>query len=268
MKITVFTANQSRHNYLVNLLSNISDELFVIQENVTISSDTIRSNYPVTDTMKKYFFNVMDAQKKIFGNPYINKKNNNIKILPLKLGELNKCSLKILNNFLNSNVYIVFGSSYIKGELVEFLIQNKAINIHMGVSPYYRGTDCNFWALYDGNSHLVGSTIHFLSKGLDSGSMLYHALSEKVSDPFLYTMSTVKSAFHSLLARIKDQSIFKIKEQTQDKSKQLRYSKKMEFTDKVVKEFLNQKINMSKEIDLSLFKDPYLLKKDNFCILE
>ena len=98
--------------------------------------------------------------------------------------------------------------------------------------------------------------------------MLYHALSEKVSDPFIYSMSTVKSAFYSLLSRIKDQSIFKIKGQAQDKSKELRYSKKVEFTDKVVKEFLNKKINMSKEIDLSLFKDPYLLKKEKFCILE
>ena len=74
MKITIFTANQPRHNYLVNLLSNICDELFVIQENVTIFSDTIPSNYPVTETMKKYFSNVADAQKKIFGDSCVNKK--------------------------------------------------------------------------------------------------------------------------------------------------------------------------------------------------
>ena len=43
----------------------------------------------------------------------------------------------------------------------------------MGVSPYYRGADCNFWALYDSNYHLVGSTIHYLSKGIDSGDIIY-----------------------------------------------------------------------------------------------
>ena len=36
MKITLFTYNNSRHNYLINLLSTISDELFVIQECGTI----------------------------------------------------------------------------------------------------------------------------------------------------------------------------------------------------------------------------------------
>ena len=79
---------------------------------------------------------------------------------------------------------MVFGSSYIKGELVDYLVKQKAINIHMGVSPYYRGCDCNFWALYDNNPHLVGATIHLLSKGLDSGPMLYHAMSNIKSNPF------------------------------------------------------------------------------------
>ena len=95
----------------------------------------------------------------------------------------------------------------------------------MGISPYYRGTDCNFWALYDNNPHLVGSTIHMLTKGLDNGPILYHALSNHRKDPFDYTMSTVKSAFHSLAERIKDESIFKIKPVIQKIDKQIRYSK-------------------------------------------
>ena len=68
----------------------------------------------------------------------------------------------------------------------------------MGVSPYYRGADCNFWALYDNNPHYVGATIHLLSKGLDSGPILYHALSNRKENVFEYSMSTVVSAFHSL----------------------------------------------------------------------
>ena len=51
--------------------------------------------------------------------------------------------------------------------LINFLIKKKTINIHMGISPYYRGSDCNFWAMYDNNLHLVGGTVHLISKGLD-----------------------------------------------------------------------------------------------------
>ena len=32
MKITLFTSNNHRHNYLINLLSNVCDELCVVQE--------------------------------------------------------------------------------------------------------------------------------------------------------------------------------------------------------------------------------------------
>ena len=49
-----------------------------------------------------------------------------------------------LSDFLKSDIYIVLGSSYIKGELIEFLLKKKALNIHAGVVPYYRGNDCNF----------------------------------------------------------------------------------------------------------------------------
>ena len=101
------------------------------------------------------------------------------------MGDLNTCSLDNISDFLKSDIYIVFGSSYIKGDLINFLVNAKAINIHMGVSPYYRGTDCNFWALYDNNPHLVGATIHLLSKGLDSGPMLYHAMSNFKKNPYI-----------------------------------------------------------------------------------
>ena len=258
MKITLLTSNKNRHNYLINLFSKISDELFVVQECGTIFPGIVPNHYPSSLTMKKYFTNVNESQNKLFGNSYINKYNKNIKLLPILFGDLNQCSLNLLSNFLNSDIYIVFGSSYIKGELVDFLLENKAINIHIGVSPYYRGTDCNFWALYDNNPHLVGATIHLLSKGLDNGSIIYHAMSNLKSNYFDYTMSAVKSAFHSIADKIKDNSIFRIEPIIQDESKEIRYSKKNEFNDKIVKKFFNKKIDLeSKKFDVSLLKNPY-----------
>ena len=258
MKITLFTSNKSRHNYLINLLSNISDELFVLQECDTIFPGEIPGHYPSTPTIRKYFNEVNNAQKIFFGNSYINILKKNINILPMLFGDLNKCSLDILSKFLESDIYIVFGCSYIKGELIEFLVNHKALNIHIGISPYYRGTDCNFWALYDDNPHLVGATIHFLTKGLDNGPILYHAVSNIKSNHFEYTMSTVKAAFHSLAERIKDGSIFKINPLDQNKTNEIRYSKKTEFTDDIVRKYFEKNIEMDTiDFDASLLKDPF-----------
>lgn len=260
MKITLFTSNKSRHNYLINLLSSICDELYVIQECNTIFPGLIPGNYPVSSVMEDYFKKVNIAQNKLFENSYIDNKKN-IKILPMVSGDLKKCSVKFLSDFLNSDIYIVFGSSYIKGDLVEFLIKQKTINIHMGVSPYYRGADCNFWALYDNNPHLVGATIHLLSKGLDSGPILYHAMSDIKTDPFEYSMSSVKSAFHSLAKKIKDKSIFSITPLIQNLDLEIRYSKKIEFNETIVKEYSQRKINLKiKKFDNTMLKEPFFLK--------
>tara|TARA_B100000809_G_C15071042_1_gene506016 strand:- start:717 stop:1505 length:789 start_codon:yes stop_codon:yes gene_type:complete len=257
MNITLITSDQIRHNYLVNLLSNIATKLNVIQEKKTFFSNQNK----ISNLMKNYFLKVDDAQKKVFGNAAIDKKNKNIKLLSLENKELEKCSLNSLSDFLNSDIFIVFGSSFIKKDLVNFLIDHKALNIHLGISPYYRGTDCNFWALFDNNPHLVGATIHLLSKGLDSGQILYHALSEIKEDPFIYTMSAVKSAFESIAQKIENKTIFEHTPEIQDKSKEIKYSKKNEFNDEVIKKFFLNKIDLNSKIfKLDLYKNPYFLK--------
>ena len=257
MNITLITSDQIRHNYLVNLLSNIATKLNVIQEKKTFFSNQNKTS----NLMKNYFLKVDDAQKKVFGNAAIDKKNKNIKLLSLENKELEKCSLNSLSDFLNSDIFIVFGSSFIKKDLVNFLIDHKALNIHLGISPYYRGTDCNFWALFDNNPHLVGATIHLLSKGLDSGQILYHALSEIKEDPFIYTMSAVKSAFESIAQKIENKTIFEHTPEIQGKSKEIKYSKKNEFNDEVIKKFFLNKIDLNSKIfKLDLYKNPYFLK--------
>ena len=260
MKVTLFTSNNHRHNYLINLLSNFCDELWVVQECKTLFTGKNDEKYQNKNIIEEYFNKVLEAQNKIFKKEFVNKNNKNIKTLPVLYGELNKLSLSFLEDFLKSDIYVVFGSSYIKGDLVDFLVKQRAISIHAGVSPYYRGTDCNFWALYDDNPHLVGSTIHLLSKGLDSGPMLYHAMSNLKINPFEYTMSTVKSAFHSIAERIKDGSILTIKPLVQDNSKEVRYSKKSEFNEEIVKKYFKKQINLNKKkFDNSLLKDPFFL---------
>ena len=222
MKITLFTSNNIRHDYLINLFSKISSKLFVVKECKSLSSVNLEENLENLNITNRYFRSVNIAQRKLFGLPYIDILNKNVEIISLPLGGLNTYPIMDHTDFLDSDIYVAFGCSYIKGELVDFLINNKTINIHMGVSPYYRGSGCNFWALYDDNPHLVGATIHQLSKGLDNGPILYHAMSKTKDNPFDYTMSTVKSAFHSIAERIKDKSIFNIEPIAQDKSKEIR----------------------------------------------
>ena len=260
MKITLFTSNNYRHNYLINTLLTVCDELFVIQECKNNFQEKNNEKFKVPKIYQKYSNKVSEAQDKVFQKELINNDSKKIKIFQIAHGELNKLIPSYLKDFLKSDLYVVFGSSYIKGELVDFLVKKKAINIHAGVSPYYRGSGCNFWALYDSNPHLVGSTIHLLSKGLDNGPILYHAMSKNKSNPFEYTMSTLKSAFQSLAIKIKDKSFFDMKPFSQDKSKEIRYTRRSDFNEKIILEYFKKKINLNcKKFNNSLLKDPFYL---------
>ena len=75
-------------------------------------------------------------------------------------------------------------------------------------------------------------------------------------------MSTIKSAFHSIAERIKDGYIFTIKPLNQDKKKEVRYSKKIEFNEEIVKEYFDKKINLKQnEFDNSMLKEPFFFNQ-------
>ena len=51
----------------------------------------------------------------------------------------------------------VFGTSLIRGALLS-RARLGIFNLHGGLSPQYRGADCTFWALYNGEPERVGCT--------------------------------------------------------------------------------------------------------------
>jgi len=263
MKITVFTSNQPRHINLINSLSTIADTVYAIQECNTVFPGQIDDFFRKTPVMQDYFSNVIKSEVCMFGNIKFIK--SNVKTLSIKSGDLNKLDISVLTESLSSDYYVVFGSSYIKGELIRFLVNNGAYNIHMGISPYYRGSSCNFWAPFDGNPDLIGATIHMLSEGLDSGDMLYHALPKAGEyGVFDLGMESVKVAHESLVCMMKSGNIKSLPPVKQDKSLQLRYTSNSDFTDEVAECYL-QSLATPEEIfeklkkrDLSKFLNPYI----------
>lgn len=46
------------------------------------------------------------------------------------------------------------------------------LNAHPGLLPYYRGIDCAAWAIYDDRFDRVGSSVHWVNRGIDTGNIL------------------------------------------------------------------------------------------------
>ena len=75
---------------------------------------------------------------------------------------------------LNPDCIAVFGTGLIKEELLGMDI--KFINIHLGLSPWYRGTGGSFWPFYNNEPEYVGVTVFYLDLGIDSGPIIHQSL--------------------------------------------------------------------------------------------
>lgn len=71
------------------------------------------------------------------------------------------------------DVVLVFGTGLLKRPMIDSF-PGRIINIHLGLSPYYRGAGTNFWPLVNGEPEYCGATIHFLDAGVDTGPIIAH----------------------------------------------------------------------------------------------
>ncbi len=240
MRITVFTSNQRRHVHLIDSMTRIADEVYAVQECTTAFPGQIADFYDRSEVMQTYFGHVIAAEQAIF--PELHFSASNVRVLPLRMGDVNHIDLELLAPALAADYIVVNGASYIKGALAEALIERRALNIHLGTSPYFRGSACNFWAVYDGYPEYVGATIHYLTKGLDSGPMLFHALPPVAAvDAFTLGMQAVKVAYDATAAAIQRGDIHQLDPVPQDKGQEIRYSRYRDWHDDVARDYLNNK---------------------------
>ena len=239
MNVTVFTSNQPRHVALIEALATIADEVFAVQECNTVFPGRVQDFFHKSPTMQDYFSRVTVAEEEVFGTPRFPPAN--VRSLPVKMGDVSMLDVSVLEDALRADMIVVFGASYVKGVLCDRLVDRRAINIHMGVSPYYRGSSTNFWAMYDRRPQFVVATIHRLSKGLDSGPMLFHALPAPAAvDPFVFGMRAVKAAHLSLVRHLRERTLSDLQPVPQDRTAELRYTRNADFTDEVAGEYLNR----------------------------
>ena len=238
-KITIFTGNQLRHIGLINRLARLGGEIHAIMESTTLFPGEVEDFYAASKPMSEYMNKVKMAEQSYFsGMRFV---EPNVKILVCKSGDLNKLGKEDLGGALNSDLYLVFGSSYIKGWLCNFLEENRAYNLHMGLSPYYRGSACNFWAVFDGNPNFVGATWHFLTKGLDSGPIVFHSVPTHVDEnAFEFTMKAVLTAQEDFIKYLNKNLVLDTPGCQQEKGLQIRNSRYSDFTDSVATDFLNR----------------------------
>ena len=71
------------------------------------------------------------------------------------------------------DLIIVSGTGMIREKLLSLKPRLGIMNLHTGLSPYVKGgPNCTNWCLATAQFHLIGNTIMWIDKGIDSGNII------------------------------------------------------------------------------------------------
>lgn len=83
---------------------------------------------------------------------------------------VNGSEVTALLNQHKPQVVVVTGTGIIAKRILA--LAQTFINIHVGITPRYRGVHGGFWAVYEGRPDLAGTTIHRVDPGVDTGAII------------------------------------------------------------------------------------------------
>ena len=92
----------------------------------------------------------------------------------LRVGSVNTSEARYLLELLRPAVVVVSGTRIISGATLA-AARCPVINMHAGITPQYRGVHGGYWALAQGRPDLVGTTVHLVDTGIDTGPILGQA---------------------------------------------------------------------------------------------
>jgi folate-dependent phosphoribosylglycinamide formyltransferase PurN len=73
---------------------------------------------------------------------------------------------------LGPDLLVAYGCSLVREPLLGWYA-GRFLNVHLGLSPWYRGSGTNFWPLVNGEPEYVGATFMHIDAGVDTGEILH-----------------------------------------------------------------------------------------------
>ena len=88
-----------------------------------------------------------------------------------RINSVHDLSLIDIINTEKPTLIFVNGTRILKQKLLQE-INCPIVNIHVGITPKYRGVHGGYWALYNNEPNLFGVTLHYIDKGIDTGQII------------------------------------------------------------------------------------------------
>lgn len=116
-----------------------------------------------------------------------------------------RCVVDGIKNY-RPDIGIVMGTSILHKDILNAINNKDVINIHGGYLPYYKGNHCFFFAYYNKEYDKIGSTLHFINSGIDTGDIIERII------PDIERMDTPETLYCRAEKKAVDRLMFWLKE--------------------------------------------------------
>lgn len=173
MRILLISGNHLRHLYVMrHIVAEFPDYRAILMER----EPTLPEPPPGIANHDRALFDrhfrerqrVEDAKFGITGPSDVFAAESTLRISPQ---ELNSAATAAFVSAAQADVCVVFGPDLIKTPVLECL-PAFTVNLHLGLSPWYRGSATLFWPFYFMQPQMAGVTIHHLVKAADAGGII------------------------------------------------------------------------------------------------
>ena len=179
LKLLILCGRSARHLHVANTLCRAGEAVAIVQETggEWNLKKTLKKLRP--DNLFRKIWRWLRDRRRYTGNPEAKfffphgEPRLDRPELLREVPHINHPEVVKLARELKPDLICVFGTSLIRGDLLK---EGRLgiVNLHGGLSPEYRGADCTFWALYNGEPEKVGCTLHYIDAGIDTGRLIAH----------------------------------------------------------------------------------------------
>jgi len=172
-RVVILTGSELRHTFFRKAIA-LSDQIEIVQtycEGLEKSLGTFVKQESGNDLRTKHLHAREQSELDFFGL-FLDSTADRSKPLFLPKGEIN--SPKYVEAILKSDpdLLIAYGCSIVREPLLS-AFPRRFLNVHLGLSPYYRGSGTNYWPLVNREPEYVGATFMHIDSGVDSGEVIH-----------------------------------------------------------------------------------------------
>lgn len=199
MKLILFSGDHPRHLFVNKEAIKYFDEILIIvmQREELLPNPSNDLSLHDKNLFQKHFENRYRVESKIYGDLNAHEVFRNHDPIFIKPDELNSKLIAEKVKKFKADLCFIFGADLILDPVIDELPADK-INLHLGLSPWYKGAATLFWPFYHLEPQFCGSTFHQITHQADAGKIIHQCV------PKLFLGDTIHDVGARCVVKAKD----------------------------------------------------------------